>query len=157
MPLALFAGLGCGGAIFTHDSDASSAREGELDLALDGFLMAMQSTDESLLRSLERGGLIDITTTGRRTGEPRRLEIAFHNIAGRFYISGIPSRTRRSWLANLEAEPRLTLHLKRGVKADLPARARIVEDRKSTRLNSSHTVISYAVFCLKKKKTTQSI
>src|SRR5260221_1826259 len=29
-------------------------------------------------------------------------------------------------------------------------------DRKSTRLNSSHTVISYAVFCLKKKKTTNS-
>src|SRR5438034_3671624 len=30
------------------------------------------------------------------------------------------------------------------------------QDRKSTRLNSSHTVISYAVFCLKKKKTTTS-
>src|SRR5438132_3900977 len=29
----------------------------------------------------------------------------------------------------------------------------VVGDRKSTRLNSSHTVISYAVFCLKKKKT----
>src|SRR5438132_3542355 len=29
-------------------------------------------------------------------------------------------------------------------------------DRKSTRLNSSHTVISYAVFCLKKKKTTNT-
>src|SRR5438034_2977454 len=28
----------------------------------------------------------------------------------------------------------------------------VEEDRKSTRLNSSHTVISYAVFCLKKKK-----
>src|SRR5436190_12223256 len=28
----------------------------------------------------------------------------------------------------------------------------VLEDRKSTRLNSSHTVISYAVFCLKKKK-----
>src|SRR5438034_3402352 len=28
-------------------------------------------------------------------------------------------------------------------------------DRKSTRLNSSHTVISYAVFCLKKKKQTR--
>src|SRR5260221_3527663 len=27
-----------------------------------------------------------------------------------------------------------------------------IQDRKSTRLNSSHTVISYAVFCLKKKK-----
>src|SRR5438034_3292570 len=31
---------------------------------------------------------------------------------------------------------------------------RLREDRKSTRLNSSHTVISYAVFCLKKKNTT---
>src|SRR2546426_7893449 len=30
------------------------------------------------------------------------------------------------------------------------------EDRKSTRLNSSHLVISYAVFCLKKKKKTRS-
>src|SRR5256885_6785972 len=36
------------------------------------------------------------------------------------------------------------------------ARARM-RDRKSTRLNSSHLVISYAVFCLKKKKTVQSI
>src|SRR5690348_18102226 len=31
-------------------------------------------------------------------------------------------------------------------------RASVVEDRKSTRLNSSHPSISYAVFCLKKKK-----
>src|SRR2546426_9051819 len=30
------------------------------------------------------------------------------------------------------------------------------QDRKSTRLNSSHLVISYAVFCLKKKKTEKS-
>src|SRR5439155_21291293 len=36
-----------------------------------------------------------------------------------------------------------------------PARAaRSVADRKSTRLNSSHVAISYAVFCLKKKKKT---
>src|SRR2546426_8227817 len=32
----------------------------------------------------------------------------------------------------------------------------LLADRKSTRLNSSHLVISYAVFCLKKKKKTQS-
>src|SRR5438034_3861279 len=31
----------------------------------------------------------------------------------------------------------------------------VCEDRKSTRLNSSHTVISYAVFCLKKKKNNK--
>src|SRR5256885_4114295 len=32
----------------------------------------------------------------------------------------------------------------------------LYQDRKSTRLNSSHLVISYAVFCLKKKKQTSS-
>src|SRR5256885_13218601 len=32
-----------------------------------------------------------------------------------------------------------------------------VKDRKSTRLNSSHLVISYAVFCLKKKKTHPAV
>src|SRR5262245_64595160 len=36
--------------------------------------------------------------------------------------------------------------------ANLPPR--LMRDRKSTRLNSSHLGISYAVFCLKKKKTT---
>src|SRR2546426_6083138 len=36
-------------------------------------------------------------------------------------------------------------------------RARIEQDRKSTRLNSSHLVISYAVFCLKKKQDTVKI
>src|SRR6202012_6225483 len=35
-------------------------------------------------------------------------------------------------------------------------RRQFAKDRKSTRLNSSHTVISYAVFCLKKKKEKQS-
>src|SRR5256885_10249417 len=35
---------------------------------------------------------------------------------------------------------------------ELGATARPLQDRKSTRLNSSHLVISYAVFCLKKKK-----
>src|SRR5947209_15019427 len=35
------------------------------------------------------------------------------------------------------------------------ARARASEDRKSTRLNSSHANISYAVFCLKKKNNTK--
>src|SRR2546426_2928613 len=39
-----------------------------------------------------------------------------------------------------------------------PRRARSGdEDRKSTRLNSSHLVISYAVFCLKKKKKTHTL
>src|SRR2546422_7728770 len=36
-----------------------------------------------------------------------------------------------------------------------PASERVVADRKSTRLNSSHGYISYAVFCLKKKNMRQ--
>src|SRR5260221_7256257 len=42
--------------------------------------------------------------------------------------------------------------VERDEPAALPAGQTEYIDRKSTRLNSSHTVISYAVFCLKKKK-----
>src|SRR2546421_6147592 len=42
----------------------------------------------------------------------------------------------------------------RPLEAALPAHRRRARDRKSTRLNSSHDQISYAVFCLKKKKNT---
>src|SRR5207249_12263834 len=41
------------------------------------------------------------------------------------------------------------------VAVDDPLEDREVQDRKSTRLNSSHVSISYAVFCLKKKKKTK--
>ena len=85
--------------------------------------------DTAIDRSLARGGLIDITTTGRRTGRPRRVEIVFHNIDGRLFISGMPRRDRkRSWLINLEADPHLTIHLKGTVFADLPATARVITD-----------------------------
>src|SRR5260221_14051448 len=43
-------------------------------------------------------------------------------------------------------------HLRPNNRARHSSRASGNRDRKSTRLNSSHTVISYAVFCLKKKK-----
>src|SRR3712207_7723103 len=55
-------------------------------------------------------------------------------------------------------QPRLELHLLAPYRQHLrpdaeQQRRRVVADRKSTRLNSSHANISYAVFCLKKKKT----
>ena len=80
-----------------------------------------------------RRDIIDITTTGRTSGKPRRVEIVFHNLDGRLYISGMPSPRRRSWLANLETDPRFTFHLKRTVAADLPARARVVTDEAERR------------------------
>jgi deazaflavin-dependent oxidoreductase (nitroreductase family) len=93
----------------------------------------MNEIDEKVRSALARGGTIDITTTGRASGRPRRIEIVFHNIDGRIYISGIPSPRRRSWLANLEAQPAFTLHLKGALRADLPARARIIDDEAERR------------------------
>lgn len=84
-------------------------------------------------QALAHGGLIEITTIGRRTGLPRRIPIVFHAIGGRSYISGMPSRRRRDWLANLEADPRFTVHVRRGVRADLPATARLITDEAERR------------------------
>jgi deazaflavin-dependent oxidoreductase (nitroreductase family) len=89
--------------------------------------------DPKVAEALARGGTIDITTLGRKSGKPRRLEIAFHNIGGRIYISGMPFARRRSWLANLDANPAFTFHLKGGVKADLRAQARIITDEAERR------------------------
>ena len=85
--------------------------------------------DDQVRRSLRHGHVIDITTTGRRSGAARRIEIVFHNLEGRLYITGMPRADRtRAWLLNLEADPHLTFHLKGAVAADLPATARIVTD-----------------------------
>ena len=89
--------------------------------------------DENVQRALKRGHTIDITTTGRRTGLPRRIEIVFHNFDGRIYITGSPSRSTRAWLHNLRADPHLTFHLKHTVHADLPATARIIDDEAERR------------------------
>src|SRR5256885_17013857 len=59
-------------------------------------------------------------------------------------------RSRSSWLRT--APIRQRQRSRRSCAAD--AGVRSSADRKSTRLNSSHLVISYAVFCLKKKKKT---
>ncbi len=83
-------------------------------------------TDEHIAAALRRGGIVDITTTGRTSGQPRRIEIVFFNVDGRVYITGTPGT--RAWLANLKADPNMTVHLKRGMSADLPATARVVTD-----------------------------
>ena len=88
--------------------------------------------DPKITAALARGGLIDITTTGRQTGKPRRIEIVFHPIEDRFYISGMPGFPR-GWLANLETNPHFTFHLKRPFSADLPATARIIKDEAERR------------------------
>jgi deazaflavin-dependent oxidoreductase (nitroreductase family) len=69
---------------------------------------------------------IDITTTGRRSGEPRRIEIVFYRLGDDIYLSGIPAPKPRDWLTNLSANPNFTFHLKHGVMADLRATATVI-------------------------------
>ena len=81
----------------------------------------LREMDERIRRALERDRTIDITTTGRTSGRPRRVEIWFHNLDGHLYITGTPGR--RDWYANLRANPEFTFHLKAAAPADLRARA----------------------------------
>jgi deazaflavin-dependent oxidoreductase (nitroreductase family) len=79
---------------------------------------------------------VDITTTGRRSGLPRRIEIWMLDVDGRFFITGTPGR--RDWLANLLDEPRLVVHLKRRAFVDLEARATVVTDEATRRRVLNH-------------------
>lgn len=69
--------------------------------------------------SSARERTIDITTTGARTGRPRRIEVWFYRAEGRIYLTTTPAR--RDWYANIVANPDFTFHLKHGVHADLAA------------------------------------
>ncbi|MFL5819823.1 MAG: nitroreductase/quinone reductase family protein [Solirubrobacteraceae bacterium] len=82
--------------------------------------------DERVSQALGRDRTIDITTLGRRSRRPRRIEIWFYNVDGTVYLSGRPGS--RGWYANLLATPDLTFHLKQSTTADLGARGRPVTD-----------------------------
>jgi deazaflavin-dependent oxidoreductase (nitroreductase family) len=79
-----------------------------------------------VLDALARDRTIDITTTGAKSGRPQRIEIWAWVADGTVYLTGTPGR--RDWYANLRAHPEFTLHVKRGVQADLSAHARLIED-----------------------------
>jgi deazaflavin-dependent oxidoreductase (nitroreductase family) len=83
--------------------------------------------NDETARALATDQVIDITTTGRKSGQPRRLEIWYHRLDGKYYITGTPGRPR-SWYANLVAHPAFTFHLKQSATADLAATARPITE-----------------------------
>ncbi|HET9119304.1 MAG TPA: nitroreductase/quinone reductase family protein [Solirubrobacterales bacterium] len=87
--------------------------------------------DERIQRALQNDRTIDITTTGRNSGEPRRIEIWRYRYDGRTFLSGSPGT--RDWYANLVRDPEFTFHLKGSVQADLPAVARPITDEAERR------------------------
>src|SRR3712207_8942255 len=66
--------------------------------------------------------------------------------------SGTPSYTQLAGQLRVLVEADLPFKATAGLHHARPTPGSDPEDRKSTRLNSSHANISYAVFCLKKKK-----
>ncbi len=82
--------------------------------------------DDAISHALANDLTIDITTTGSKTGQPRRIEIWFHNLDGELYLTGLPGTT--GWYANLCANPDFIFHLKESAQADLAARATPVLD-----------------------------
>ena len=89
--------------------------------------------DSSVSAALHRSQIIDLTTTGRHSGEPRRIEIFLHELDGRLFISGMPYPQTRAWIHNVAADPHVVIHLKVGTSVDVPALARVVEDPQERR------------------------
>jgi deazaflavin-dependent oxidoreductase (nitroreductase family) len=82
----------------------------------------MTVTDE-VRQALEQQTTVEITTIGRRSGQPRRIETWRYLADGRYWLTGSPGA--RDWYANLVAHPEFTLHLK---DRNLRVRARPVTD-----------------------------
>lgn len=87
--------------------------------------------NERVRDALARDRTIDITTIGRNSGLPRRIETWFYRVDDQIYLTGSPGR--RDWYANLLANPGFTFHLKQSVAADLPARAAPITDPEQRR------------------------
>ena len=90
---------------------------------------ARSPSSDATRAALNHSQVIDLTTTGRRTGQLRRIEIFLHNHDGRLFITGMPRADRtRDWIYNIRADPHVVLHLKQAVVADVRATARVVTD-----------------------------
>ena len=96
---------------------------------------------EAVRRALADDPTIDITTTGRRSGQPRRIEIWMMSVDDRFFITGTPGP--RDWLANLRAHPELVVHLKGADAVDLAATASEVTDDITRRMVLEHLTTSW--------------
>jgi hypothetical protein len=96
--------------------------------------------DGEIRNALNRDKLIDIVTTGAKSGLPRRTELWFTNVGGRIIICGTPDakggkgpRKPRDWLANLKANPEFLFCLKESLEAELSARAVIISEPEDRR------------------------
>src|SRR5256885_5240024 len=102
-----------------------------------------------MIRRPPRSTLFPYTTLFR-SARPQLGHPHLHAAVAAPQLEDVPPRPHREPHPSARGARRSAVHrqLRTGVGAAQ------LQDRKSTRLNSSHLVISYAVFCLKKKKTS---
>lgn len=81
---------------------------------------------QRLAAALAYSETVDITTIGRRSGEPRRIEIWMFTFEENFVVTGTPGR--RDWYANTVADPRVTVHVKYPEPFDVATAAVVVRD-----------------------------
>src|SRR3712207_7261895 len=97
-----------------------------------------------MIRRPPRSTLFPYTTLFRSGRQRELLESVELEDLGHLRVGELRPQVER-------AQARQVLEVRQGGRRVLDA---VRQDRKSTRLNSSHANISYAVFCLKKKKTS---
>jgi deazaflavin-dependent oxidoreductase (nitroreductase family) len=85
--------------------------------------MGCMTVEDAARQALEQQRTVEITTTGRRSGQPRRIETWRYRADGRYWLTGSPGS--RDWYANVLAHPEFTLHLD---DLDLQVRGRPVTD-----------------------------
>src|SRR3712207_8762511 len=102
-----------------------------------------------MIRRPPRSTLFPYTTLFRSLVDPAVVE----HPPARHERDHLPLRPQLQRIDPVEAAQRRVHDVDAQDHPRAPAERRVVQDRKSTRLNSSHANISYAVFCLKKKKT----
>lgn len=72
-----------------------------------------------ILAAVEANHIVDISTTGRKSGKVHRHELWLHTSDSQFYLTGKPAP--RDWYANLLAHPHMIVHLKHDLVQDVPA------------------------------------
>ena len=92
----------------------------------------MPHADEAVRAALQKDNLVDITTTGRRSGRRHRVEVNLRYVDGEVYLSNRPTE-RRDWAANLHGNPNFTYHLKQSLALDIAAKATPVRDTETRR------------------------
>ena len=82
--------------------------------------------DDNIRQALQNDTLVDITTTGRKSGKQHTVEVGQRQIDGQVYLSNNPGT--RDWAANLLTNPEFTYHLKQSVQQALKAQAKPIRD-----------------------------